>query len=257
MAKDFNARPLVSNIMTQARVDIIVPFHGQYQRLHTLCQGIWRHTKSHNYRLYIVDDNSPNRTYAPAYREAPRTTVIQNDKQLGFGGALQKGFEAGKNEWVVFVQSDCAIEYANWLQELLISHLKNPKAGMVSPRTNNPGVNDPRLKANKTDPPTQDVVLDKGYLPLYCALCRRDLFSKIGGFVKPYPLRYYEDEELAHRLRMHGLEEIVSGASWIYHYGAATIGPLLKMKREYQTIIEENRNRCISDLQSLKVLIDN
>jgi GT2 family glycosyltransferase len=250
MAKIFQARPLVSNELTQAKVDIVLPFHGQYQRVHTLCQSIWRHTKSHNYHLYLVDDNSPNKTYALAYKKAPRTTVIQNEKQLGFGGALQHGFESGKNEWVVFIHSDCNIESGNWLQDLLISHLKNPKAGMVSPRTNNPGIDDSRLQASKTDPPSEDIVLDKGYLPLYCALCRRDLFPQIGGFIKAYPYRYYEDEELSYRIKAHGLVEIVSGRSWVYHYGAATVGPLLKTNKISQQMIEENRMKCVADLKS-------
>lgn len=258
MGTILKARPLVSNPATEAKVDIICPFYGQYQKLMDLCKSIWYHTRSNRYRLYLVDDCSPNKTYIPAFKDAPYTTIIQNAQQRGFGGSLLEGFNAGQNDWVVFIHSDCVIHSAHWLEELLHSHLRNPKAGIVAPRTNNPVVEDRRLQAERQDPPRNDVVLEKGYLPLYCALCRRDVFHRINGFVKQYPFRYYEDEELAHRMRAYGFDQVVSGKSWVYHHGGATVGALLKLQEgetyhgpDYRKIIEENRLRCIQDLKGL------
>ena len=240
-----------------AEIDLIVPFHGQYQKTYDLCKSIWHNTKSNRYHLYLVDDHSPNKTYIPAFQKAPHTTVIQNKTQLGFGASLYEGFEKGKSPWVLFMHSDCLVETADWLTALLITYFKNPKTAMVSPRTNNPGVEDERLKADKgTRQP--DCVLEKGYLPLYCALCPRQLFGQIGGFIKPYPFRYYEDEELGHRIRAYGLKQVVSGTGWIFHHGAATVSTFLKQQEtrrgtgpNYKIMIEENRARCIADLKLL------
>lgn len=242
--------------ITEAAVDIIVPFVGCYQKLYDLCKSIWRNTRSNRYRLYLVDDCSPNKTYVPAFKEAPYTTIVQNDKQLGFGASLKVGFDMGKNPWIVIMHSDCLVETSHWLTGLFRSFFRNPQTGMVSPLTNNPGVDNINFKGNKADPPRQDYVLEKGYLPLYCALCQRDLFSQIGGFIKAYPFRYYEDEELAHRMRRYGLQQVISGSSWVRHYGAATVSSFLKLQEEkryngpdYRKIIAENRDRCIVDLK--------
>jgi len=237
--------------VTMAKIDIIVPFHGQYQKLYDLCKSIWYNTKGNQYHLYLVDDCSLNKTYLPAFQKAPNTTVIQNDQQLGFGASLHKGFEVGRNEWVVFLHSDCRIETSDWLSGMLLTYFKNPHTAMVSPRTNNPGTDDLRLKSEKGIHQS-DCVMEKGYLPLYCALCSRQLFSEIGGFVKPYPFRYYEDEELAHRIRACGLRQTISGNSWVFHHGAATVSSLLKQGNKYKGVIEENRERCIADINAFK-----
>ena len=41
-------------------VDIIIPFHGQYDKLTNLLQSIFRLTRSNYYNVCIVDDASPN-----------------------------------------------------------------------------------------------------------------------------------------------------------------------------------------------------
>jgi GT2 family glycosyltransferase len=257
MNKNFKARPIERNELTNAKVDIIIPFHGQYKLLHELCQSIWYNTRGIKYNLYLVDDCSPNKGYLNSYKKAPNVTLIQNTEQLGFGASLQKGFEAGKNEWVVFLHSDCKIESGNWLKELLKSYLNNPKAGIVSPKTNNPGIDSKYMQESKFKQ-TSDYILEEGYLPLYCALCKRDLFNNINGFIKNYPFRYYEDEELYYRLTSYGLQEIVSGSSWIHHQGSATVSSLLKLQEtflyngpDYKSIIESNRVKCINDIRKI------
>ena len=41
-------------------VDIIIPFHGQYEKLANLMQSIFRLTRSNYYKVCVVDDASPN-----------------------------------------------------------------------------------------------------------------------------------------------------------------------------------------------------
>jgi len=254
------SRPLVSNAVTRAEVDILVPFFGCYQRLYDLCKSVWYHTKSNRYHLYLIDDCSPNKTYIPAYKNAPHTVIVQNEQQLGFGAALKRGFDAGKSEWVVFMHSDCKIETPHWLSELLTIFFKIPNVAMVSPLTDNPGVDNPHLIGKKQEI-RGNYILEKGYLPLYCGLSRRDIYEQIGGFIKPYPFRYYEDEELAYRMRAYGIKQVVSGTSWIHHVGAGTTGPLLRAQEnrlydgpDYRKIIESNREKCIADLRALQIV---
>jgi len=116
---------------------------------------------------------------------------------------------------------------------------------MVAPRTNNPVVHDLRLQAESNAAPIENVILKDGFLPLYCSLCRRELFENINGFVKNYPCRGYEDEELAIRMRRNGYLQAISGKSWIYHAGSATTSKI----NNYSNILENNRNLCLEDLK--------
>lgn len=256
----------VQKELMETKVDIIIPFYGQYQKVYSLLKSIWNGTKSNPYHIYLIDDCSPNEGFVTGFDEAPRTTVIRNESQLGFGGALEVGFQrslekqakAEKIErfftptnFVLFMHSDCLIENANWLSELITTYmrLKDHDVGLVSARTNNPGAaTDPRLKGEQKES-VPDVILEEGCVPLYCALCNRSLFKQIGGFIKPYPYGWYEDEELALRMKRYGLKQAISGGSWVKHKGGATFRT---MKNKIQDVMEQNRNQCIADLRALQ-----
>lgn len=247
-------------------VDIICPFHGCYDKVYALCKSIWMTTKQ-PYHIYLVDDCSPNMNYLAAFKDAPRMTLVRTEKHSGFGGALAEGFNAAyekkqPSEWVVFLHSDCEIQTTTWLMDLAKSYekLMPQKVGIVSARSNNPGIS---FLEGKKGVVSDDFVLQEGALPLYCALCRRELFEHIGGFVRPYPYALYEDEELAYRMAACGLKQGVSGASWVFHHGGATVDFLCQQQlakdyegTDYKKIMENNRMLCLRDIQMSKMMLE-
>jgi GT2 family glycosyltransferase len=241
-------RPIRKLMARESPVDIILPYYDECEKVLELCKGIWTYTPLTPYKLYVVDDYSRHKTFIYTFRKTPFTTIIRNDARLGFGASLYEGFKVSNNPWVVFLHSDCKIDRPTWLTDLFASYynLANYRVGMVAPRTNNPLVKNQGLKAESNAQPIADMILKEGYLPLYCVLCRRDLFNKVGGFIKPYPFRGYEDEELAIRMRKHGYLQGISGRSWIFHEGSATV----KKIPNYSVILEKNRDLCLQDLRS-------
>ncbi len=247
--------PLSQSPFSRSRVDIIVPFHGQYAKVVKLLESIWYITKSNPYLITLVDDASPNDTFIDQLKKAPQLQIIRSEKRLGFGGALEFGFQNTKQPWVCFLNSDCVIEDPNWLIELGRSLLngKEQNIRMVSAKSNNPGSGtDKRLKATRKSIKGKDIVLKDGFLPLYCAMCHRDLFENIGGFIKAYPIGYYEDEELAYRMRHYGFKQAICGQSWIYHEGSGTIKDLIRQDPTIKEIVEKNREKCVEDLRRLQ-----
>jgi GT2 family glycosyltransferase len=256
------ARPIQQHSFnSDFRVDIVLPFHGQYRLVLEACKSIWKNTRNMNYQIYLVDDASPNSTYLGAFKDSPNVTTLQHEKQTigddgkeitlhprGFASSLKTGFDAGRNPWVVFMHSDVRIDSPGWLEELYESYIRYPRCVMVSPRTNESGDCHPALQADSKLPSGVDTIVEKGFLPLHCALFRRDLFSKI-GFLKLYPFRYYEDEELAHRIRKSGACQVISGKAWIFHHGAATVGEMVDRQEQvgyngpdWKKVIEYNQS---------------
>lgn len=187
-------------------------------------------------------------------RHKPQLTLYRTPERLGFGGALAYGFERCEEPWVVFMHSDCIIEDHNWLIEMgqSLLRLKDKNVRMVSAKSNNPGEEAYAGLKSKRGDYDKDIVLEEGSLPLYCAMCHRDMFKHIGGFIKPYPFGWYEDEELAYRMRKYGFKQAVCGRSWVYHEGGATVGQLWKDHPETQRIMSEgNRERCLLDMKRL------
>ena len=253
MSKTNKARALKFVPFSRSPVTIIIPFHGEYERVGRLVSSIWNATRSNPYEICLVDDCSPNSNFIASMKDQPQVVNLRTPERLGFGGALKYGFDKTEQPWVCFLNSYCEIQDVNWLiamgQSLL--NLKDQGVRMVSARTNNPGtLGDKRLRGKKGDL-IDDIVLEDTYLPLYCSMCHRDLFDHIGGFIKPYPYGWYEDEELAYRMRHYGFRQAICGKSWVHHEGSVTVRNVLKNDRKAEKIMNSNRDRCISDISSL------
>lgn len=258
------ARPMGLVPFSRSRVDIIVPFHAQYERVSELLRSIVVSVKSNPYQITLVDDCSENKNFGEEIRKEfakgtpegylPQVQYIRNEEQLGFGGSLRVGFEATEQPWVLFMHSDCVVEDPNFMIDMGQSLMRWRDGGvpvkMVSARSNNPGDCE-AAKADRLDKGDKDIVLKDETLPLFCAMCNRELFRHIGGFIREYPYAWYEDEELAHRMRSKGLLQGVSTKAWVRHHGGATIDYLWSTRPETREAMEGNRRRCIEDIRKL------
>ena len=245
-------------------VDIIIPFHGQYEKLTTLMQSIFRLTRSNYYKICIVDDASPNAHFVNtikknAVKNATRrkgeniVQTIRLEKQVGFAAALKAGFDATSSPYVCFINSDCKIEDVNWLRAMgeCLLESRQQNVMMVSPMTNNAVGGHPAQEADKTYRNEEPEILGEGeYLSLYCFMCHRDLFKYCGGFLKEYPYGYYEDVEIVARLQKHGYKQAVCRMSWVHHEGQATLKAVWAVDPKVKSIMEvSNRKRCIEDMK--------
>lgn len=257
-------RPLEVKPFSMSRVDIIIPFHAQYERVSQLVRSILLSVKSNPYQITLVDDCSENKSFGEEVKKEfaketpagfkPQVQYIRSDEQLGFAGALKIGFEATEQPWVMFMHSDCLVEDPNFMidmgQSLLRWKAEGKPVKIVSARSDNPcdlGL----AKATRTEKGDKDIILGKETLPLFCAMCHRDLFKNLGGFLKPYPYAWYEDEELAHRMRSKGLMQGVSSRAWIKHQGGATIKYLWETRPDTRKKMEANRELCLADLRRM------
>lgn len=245
----------IPHLNFNSKVDIIVPFHGQYEKVTRLIESILRFTYSNIYNLCLVDDASPNSSFIENLSKtkmiAPlKLQCVRCKEQRGFGGALEVGFNKTNNPWIVFLHSDCLVEDVNWLKSLGEASLKLKAQGvrMVSARTNNAMSGDPGQEGEKGKV-VSDIILEEGHLSMYAFMVHRELFSRVGGFIKSYPYGYYEDEEFAYRLRQHGFKQGIAGASWIHHEGEATIRSLWRKDPGLMDKMLANKERCIEDMR--------
>lgn len=247
-------------------VDIIIPFHGQYETVTKLVESIYRLTRTNYFNICLVDDCSPNADYLATVtsnitRSANRRRVpvnfqaVRTEEQKGFAGAMKAGLDVTKNAYVCFMNSDCLIEDSNWLRamgETLLS-LKSENVRMVAPMTESIVGGDPSQKGNCSSISQDIIIPSDSHLSWYCVLSHRELFTRCGGFLKEYPLGMYEDEEFAARMLHYGFKQAVCRHAWIGHEGEATIRNLWKSRPETQKIMtEDNRRRCIEDMRRLR-----
>ena len=242
-------------------VDIIIPYHGKYELVRQLLLSIIQKTKSNPYLVTLVDDGSTGDaaiSFAKTLKQAPQTQILRVEKQSGFGNAVNVALKATKQPYVCVMHSDCEIKHMNWLEsmgEALVLH-KKENVRMVMPLTDNPGNNAPDfLKVPYDDfkKPAARITVAPAPLPMYCFLCNRTLFDRVGS-IKPYPFSGYHDEEFGHRMRHYGYRQASANESWVSHSGSATMNYILMNHpnpREVEDAIKENREQCVRDLKIL------
>ncbi|CAE7860201.1 unnamed protein product [Symbiodinium microadriaticum] len=263
---NIKARPVNStDSLFDSPVDIIIPYHGQYDSVMQLLDSIFRFTRSNFYRVTVIDDHSPNESFiqtmstnaskhAQVTKRSNIFKALRCAEHKGFAGAIKAGWERTKLPYVCFLNSDCLIHDINWLRGMgdTLLRLKSEGVRMVSARSNNPVNGSKKQKAERGEE-GQDQILEMGdHLSMYCFLCHRDLFDHCGGFIKEYPYGWYEDEEFAYRMHKYGFKQAVSGTSWVQHFGEKTVKYVQRNNPKVQDIMEnKNRDRCIEDIQKL------
>lgn len=236
--KIFIKRKLENDPFHMKEVEIIIPFYGEQARVTKLMESIFSTVFTNRYLITLVDDGSSNKHFIQKIKDAkiPGVRCFRQD-QKGFGAAIN---HALKNPWVFsnkpykqipfvcIMHSDVYPEDNNWLSELgaTLHRLKNSGVKMVSPMTNN---STKELIGTKGIV-KEDAILKEEFLPLYCALCNRELFNRVGLF-REFPYAGSEAEEFSLRMKKNGFLQAVSGNSWIHHEGGATLLKLEKDKK--------------------------
>lgn len=204
-------------------VDIIIPFHGEYDKVSRLMESIFNTVRTNRYQITLVDDASPNEKFIVPLKKIPGVVAIRQEKQKGFGAAVNTAIKNTKQPHVVILQSDVVVDGNTWLSSMgeTLLTLKDRGIKMVSPLTDNPMTDDDRLAGAKRQF-RPDVILGDGYLPMYCCLCHRDLFKYVGPLAE-FPYAGGEAEDYAYRMRRLGFKQAVCGSSWVHHDGRATL----------------------------------
>lgn len=251
MPKVHEARPIKRRNFFSA-VDIIIPFHGQYDKVRRLLESIFRNTYSNPHQICLVDDHSPNETFINDLNSLKTMKCLRSEKQKGFGGAVRAGLENTSSPYVVVIQSDCVVDDLNWLTSMAepLLTMKDKGVRMVSPKTNNPLGGDERQKGTLETEKAYPIILDDTHLSMYCFMCHRELFDKVGGPIKSYPLCGYEDEEFAYRMRKHGYKQAIAGNSFVYHEGECTITEVCRRDPNNVNVVKSNRELALADIRA-------
>jgi GT2 family glycosyltransferase len=241
-------------------VDIIVPFHGCYELVRRLLLSIVQKTRSNPYLVTLVDDGSPGAAadeFANIIRQAPQTQILRLEKQEGFGNAINAALKITQQPYVCVVHSDCEVKHMGWLEkmgEALVLH-KSDDVRLVVPLSDNPGELhiDSAVPVDDFQTPENQITIADNPLPMYCFMCHRVLFDRIGP-IHAYPYTWYENEEFFYRMKYYGFKQAIANESWIHHEGSATVNYILrnhKNPKEIESEMEANKQRCITELRAL------
>lgn len=248
--KVFVKRSVTEQPFYMMPVEIIIPYHNQLTKVANLLADIFSTVTTNRYLITLVDDGSINNTLPEQIkdRKLEGIRILSHDKCKGFGAAVNTALKnpfSDQIPYVLILHSDVSLKDLGWLQNLGTSLIKMKSEGvkMISPTTNNPVADFDCMRATKAAEKS-DLILNGEYLPMYAALCHRELFSRV-GLMAEYPYAGVEVEEFADRMRKNNFRQAVCGSSWIYHEGGASLSHFADDKK-VQAILTKTRQEYLS-----------
>lgn len=221
------------------RVSIIIPAYGNLGVTARCLRSIRAHLPNVPHEVILVEDQSGDPDIS-ALSEVLGLRYHENPRNLGFLRSCNAAVDLARGEFVCFLNNDTEVT-AGWLEALLDTYDRFPECGMVGAKLLFP---DGRLQEAggviwadgsgwnfgrdcDAAAPQFNYVREVDYCSGAALLLRKDLFNEIGGFDARYAPAYYEDADLAFRIRQRGLKVYYCPTSEVKHYEGVSHGTSL------------------------------
>lgn len=217
-------------------VSIVVPTYGKLEFTVACLRSIAEHTDGPDYEVIVVDDASKDRTVEVLER-VEGLRLVRNAVNLGFIGTCNAGAAAARGEYLVFLNNDTQVE-PGWMRELHRVLAEDPDVGLVGSKLIYPSgalqeagglvfrdgsaanygrLDDPRK-------PQYEYLRETDYCSGASVMLRASFFRELGGFDAHFAPAYYEDTDLAFRVRKAGRKVVYQPRSEVIHFEGVTSG---------------------------------
>jgi GT2 family glycosyltransferase/glycosyltransferase involved in cell wall biosynthesis len=218
------------------RASIVIPVFNQ--RAHTLrcLRALAAHPPQVACEVIVVDDGSTDGT-PQALSSISGLRYHRRAENGGFIAACNDGADLGLGEYLVFLNND-TVPQPGWLDAMLGTFEEQPDANLVGAQLVYP---DGRLQEagglvridgsaesigrfGDPDAPSFRHTRAVDYCSGAALAIRNELFASLGGFDVRYAPAYYEDTDLAMRVRQAGGAVYVQPEARVVHLEGATAG---------------------------------
>lgn len=263
------ARSLKFRQEAKPRVSIVIPVYNHLEFTLECLAAIERNPQQASFEIIIVDDASTDET-AVTLPSVPGVRYYRNERNVGYLLSCNRASELVRGEFVLFLNNDTQVQTA-WLDPLVSRLDADPKIGVVGPMLLFP---DGRLQeagarlAGDGDLAGELIGLgDSPFDPCYqfareveyCSgaslIVRRSLLEDVGGLDSSFAPAYFEDVDLAYKVRRAGYRVYYEPRSVVVHHLSVSTGSIGASKRELvsrnsRTFMEKwhserSRNRAV------------
>ena len=185
------------------------------------CVDSVRRNTGYPYRMILVDNNSDaqTRNYLDSIKDAG-TSVIRNEKNLGFVKAANQGIAVADSAYVCILNNDTLVT-KGWLEEMVSVAETAKDIAVVNPSSNNlgqkPADGEPiELYAAKLIREKRRF-MELGAAVGFCMLIKREAIARIGGFDEIYGMGNFEDTDFSRRAIREGYRCVRACGAYVYH----------------------------------------
>ena len=236
----------------QPEVSIIIPVYNKWLYTAACLRSLAEIACKASFEVIVVDDQSSDET--PARLEQVKGLLnLRNEQNLGFVGSCNRGAEAARGRYVVMLNNDTQV-LEGWLDALLDTFSRHPDTGMAGASLVYPdgtlqeaggiifrdGSGWNYGKGDNPERPEYHYSREVDYCSGACIMLEAALFRELGGFDPHYAPAYYEDTDLAFRIRSKGLKVRLQPMAVIVHHEGITSGTdINEGAKRYQAVNRE------------------
>ena len=217
-------------------VSIIIPVFNQLEYTHACLASLQAVQEQPRFEVIVVDDCSTDGT-REVITQIPGVVYLRNDSNSGFIASCNTGAKTARGKYLVFLNNDTLVK-PGWLTALLDTFKEERRAGIVGSKLLYP---DGRLqeaggiiwqdasgwnygKFDDPGKPEYNYLRDVDYCSAAALMVPKALFESAGGFDSRYAPGYYEDTDLAFKVRQAGYRVLYQPLSEVIHHEGATGG---------------------------------
>lgn len=233
-------------------VSIIVPVYNQFALTYHCLASLIIAAGDISFEVIVVDDCSTDKT-TEIDDIIANVHVIKNTENQGFLLNCNKAAESASGDYLVFLNNDTEV-LAGWLDELEDVFRRFSDVGAVGAKLIYP---DGRLQdaggliwnngvpwnvghGQNAEAPEYNYVRDVDYLTGAALMVRRAAWCHVDGFSIEYAPAYYEDTDLAFKLRKVGYRTLYSPHARVVHFEGQSNGTSIESGiKRYQKLNAE------------------
>jgi len=217
-------------------VSVIIPVYNQWEYTFSCLGSILKNSDDIHYEIILVDDNSTDETRF-AGQHVNNIRIIRNVVNQGFLFNCNKAAAEAGGKFIVLLNNDTLVQ-PGWLIWFLKTMEEHPDAGLAGAKLifstgrlqeaggivfrDGSAMNYGR--EDFPDRPQYNYFKDVDYCSGAAICVRKSLWDQLGGFDARYAPAYYEDTDLAMRIRGMGYRTVYQPKSVVIHFEGVSHG---------------------------------